>query len=380
MNHMVSEALKQFKSRWASALFSSIGVMIATAAMVVVSHVSSMMIQQTINTLTMNGGLTFTVYLQNANSGISLQDLDLVFQDIPHVTSYHPISEGEVHLGNQKISIIGSSQLDKIFEINLISGGMINEHDNYPYIVLTKSLDDALNAKGFALEQKTPLILNEGAVEIVGVIKDIKLPLGFADYTDGVALTSHQTFSALFKRLPSKVIVSIDDIENSDTVLLNIQGKFKQLYPQISINAMSPKTLTDMGDSLSSTMNLVGYVMMTICSLLGGIGIMNMTIANINERKSELALRIAFGASIKQIRNMLVTETCILCLSAGVFGIILGLLVTKLIASFAEFKMLVDWIVLLKSLLFCTLVGVIASQYPSHLVKRIPIAYLLKGE
>jgi putative ABC transport system permease protein len=107
---------------------------------------------------------------------------------------------------------------------------------------------------------------------------------------------------------------------------------------------------------------------------------MNMIIANINERKSELALRVAFGASMNEIRNMLVTETCILCLSAGLVGVAVGLGITMIIASMAGLTLVIQWATLIKSLVFCTFVGVAASQYPSHLVKRIPVAYLLKGE
>ena len=380
MKLMVYEACKQFRSRWVSALFSALGIMVASISMVVVSHVSSMYIQNVIDTIMINGGLSFVVHLQNPDYPLNPDELDLVFADIPHVTSYNPLSDGNTSIGKDNISVLAISDYDKLFDIELISGQTFSEQDIYPHVILTKSLEKGLKDKGYDTTLNTPIFTNDGVVSAIGVIEDIKLPQGVGNGSDQVALLSHHTFSTLFKRSPSKVIVTIDDIEFSDEVVLNIQGKFQQLYPQVPIHTMSPKLFIDITTSITDTSHLVSIILMAVCAVLGGIGIMNMIIANINERKSELALRVAFGASMNEIRNMLVTETCILCLSAGLVGVAVGLGITMIIASMAGLTLVIQWATLIKSLVFCTFVGVAASQYPSHLVKRIPVAYLLKGE
>ena len=380
MKLMVYEACKQFRSRWVSALFSALGIMVASISMVVVSHVSNMYIQNIIDTIMINGGLSFVVNLQNPDYPLSPDEIDLVFADIPHVTSYNPLSDGNTHIDKENISVLAISDYDKLFDIQLISGEPFSEQDIYPHAILTKSLEQGLKNNGYNINLNTPIFTTDGVLSAIGVIEDIKIPQGVGNGSDQVALVSHHTFSALFKRSPNKIIVTIDDIEFSDEVVLNIQGKFKQLYPQVPIHTMSPKLFIDITTSITDTSHLVSMILMVVCAILGGIGIMNMIIANINERKSELALRVAFGASMHEIRNMLVTETCILCLSAGFVGIVMGLGITALIASVASWTLVIQWSTLIKSLVFCSFVGVAASQYPSHLVKKIPVAYLLKGE
>lgn len=379
MKRMISEALKQFRARWLRAMFSALGIMVASASMVVVNHVSQMFIQNALDTLMVNGGLSFVVHLQNTDYPLSPDDLGQVFQDIPHVSSYHPTGEGIINIHQSSVNILAISDYQSLVPIKMISGNLIREGDSYPNILITQSLEQILKEKGI-LAFNTPIFTDEGIIEIAGVIEDIKLPQNASMGQSALALTSHQTFENLFKQPPNKVIVTIDDIQHSDEVILHIEGQFQSLYPSVPIHIMSPKIFVDAAASLTETSSLISSILMVVCSVLGGISIMNMIIANINERKSELALRVAFGASTDQIRNMLVTETCILCLSAGFIGIIVGLGITGIVASTANIGFIIHWATLVESLVFCTFIGVAASQYPSHLVKKIPVAYLLKGE
>ena len=77
--------------------------------------------------------------------------------------------------------------------------------------------------------------------------------------------------------------------------------------------------------------------------LVGGINIMNIMLVTVTERKKEIGIRKALGASEKVIRNQFLIESATLSLTGGVLGMLLGggvsiVLVQKVFQS-AQFEM-----------------------------------------
>jgi ABC-type antimicrobial peptide transport system permease subunit len=67
-------------------------------------------------------------------------------------------------------------------------------------------------------------------------------------------------------------------------------------------------------------------------------------------------------------------------LGSGLIGVILGLITTIIIAKVTEWQFLFAPSALFNSLIFSTVVAVLASQYPASIIKKMPVAYILKGE
>ena len=176
------------------------------------------------------------------------------------------------------------------------------------------------------------------------------------------------------------VIINIESLEVADEVALITKSNLMRLNPDLYIQVNNPSAIIGMSKAITSVTSTFAYLAVSICSILGGIGIMNMNIADINQRKSEIALRIAFGATQKCIRKMLIIESCILCIASSIVGSTIGLITVVIIAHYTSLTWLFLPSSLLSSALFAIGVGVFSTLYPAHLVQRIPVAYLLKGE
>lgn len=74
-------------------------------------------------------------------------------------------------------------------------------------------------------------------------------------------------------------------------------------------------------------------VVSVLCLLIAGVGIMNIMLATISERYREIAVRRAFGATKRAVRNQFLAETIIFCLLGGALGMGLALLVSQLALS-----------------------------------------------
>ena len=67
-----------------------------------------------------------------------------------------------------------------------------------------------------------------------------------------------------------------------------------------------------------------------LCTVIGGIGVMNIMLVNIAERIREIGIRKAIGAQRVKIRNQFVFESSVLCLMGGLLGLVIGLVVCNL--------------------------------------------------
>lgn len=113
-----------------------------------------------------------------------------------------------------------------------------------------------------------------------------------------------------------------------------------------------------------------------ISLVVGGIGIMNIMLMTVKERTREIGLRKAIGATPTQIKNQFVVESMVLTGVGGLLGIIIGIVVSFLIAYGAQsMGYLWDFVVTVPSLVtsfsVSLIVGLIFGLYPARKAARL---------
>jgi putative ABC transport system permease protein len=116
-----------------------------------------------------------------------------------------------------------------------------------------------------------------------------------------------------------------------------------------------------------------------VALLVGGVGIANVMVISVLERRSEIGLRRALGATRRHISTQFVTEALLLAALGGTVGIVLGALVT---AGYATSQ---GWIVTVPALAVAggagaaLAIGAIAGLYPAARAARLSPTEALRG-
>ncbi len=108
-----------------------------------------------------------------------------------------------------------------------------------------------------------------------------------------------------------------------------------------------------------------------ISLVVGGIGVMNIMLVSVTERTREIGIRMAIGATKKQILVQFLIESITLTLIGGLLGILLGWGVVTLVSFFAGLPGLISWQVVLGGVLFSMIIGIIFGILPASKAARL---------
>ena len=102
-----------------------------------------------------------------------------------------------------------------------------------------------------------------------------------------------------------------------------------------------------------------------VALLVGTIGIANVMVIAVIERRNEIGLRRALGATKFHIASQFLTESLLLSILGGITGVIMGMLVTAGYAVFREWSIVIPVYAIAGGILCSILIGGIAGFYPA---------------
>ena len=111
--------------------------------------------------------------------------------------------------------------------------------------------------------------------------------------------------------------------------------------------------------------NIVMACVAGISLLVGGIGIMNIMLANVLERTKEIGLLRAVGATQKNIKMQFIAESFTISVIGGLLGIVFGLVLSEIIGFYSGWAVSWSLLAIILSLTICMAVGIGFGVYPA---------------
>ena len=118
----------------------------------------------------------------------------------------------------------------------------------------------------------------------------------------------------------------------------------------------------------------------SVSLLVGGIGIMNIMLVSVTERTREIGLRMAVGAKRRDVLSQFLLEAVVLSMLGGFCGVVVGLVVTHVVAVLAAWPTIVPPDVVLLAVAFSGAVGVFFGFYPARKAAHLDPIQALHAE
>lgn len=137
------------------------------------------------------------------------------------------------------------------------------------------------------------------------------------------------------------------------------------------------KEISQPTSTLFTIISMVAAIVSAVSLIIGGIGIMNIMLANVAERTREIGIRKAVGASDYHITFQFLIEALVMSVSGGVIGFLLGYAIALLLGTFLPFSPGFSWQVPVASIGTSVIVGVLFGLYPAlRAARKNPIEAL----
>ena len=177
-----------------------------------------------------------------------------------------------------------------------------------------------------------------------------------------------------------QIVCAIDSEENVIHAARGIQAILNKFHKKRDYEITVPLELLESKQKAQQVFNIVLPIIAGISLLVGGIGILNIMLANIIERTSEIGIRRAIGASRLDITWQFLIETVTLATIGGLLGVLMGIGSVYVLRMTTQWHAdLTAWSVVLSMSISC-LTGIVFGMYPARRAATMnPIEALRHG-
>ena len=161
---------------------------------------------------------------------------------------------------------------------------------------------------------------------------------------------------------------------------------------ELDLQAQSLETILDAANQVLSLLQALLGSVGALALLVAALGVANTMMMAIYERTREIGVLKALGAASGEIRLMFTTEAALIGLIGGVFGLILGTLLGRVVdwaahrylinqgvTGIGQLSVVPPWLAI-GSLIFAALIGLLAGLYPAARAARLDPVQALRHE
>ncbi len=164
-----------------------------------------------------------------------------------------------------------------------------------------------------------------------------------------------------------KIVVQVDESTNLPATTELLKKMLKRRHCDVDdFEIKIPELLLKQEQKTKDIFNIVLGAIASISLLVGGIGIMNIMLASVMERIREIGIRLALGATKRDVIFQFLSEATMISLSGGIVGIVLGVALAKIIMKLAGILTIISPLSIIISFFVSTMVGISFGYMPAR--------------
>lgn len=314
--------------------------------------------------------------------GLTLQDAEVIEEIVPDVSYIAAQAElntdVKFHDKTVKSTVIGVTPTYlNMMNYVIEKGDYISplQYDNRLKVcVIGKGVAQSLFQKENPIGQM--IKIEDQWLEIIGVLESKTL---FTETVGELAARDLNTdvfipLTTFLNRFPRKVLEN--EIQQI-TVQINNSGRLVESSKLINeilqrhhfknedYGIVIPYELLKQEEKERQIYNFLLGAIAAISLIVGGIGIMNIMLANVTERTREIGIRRSIGARKSDIMSQFVTEAVVISITGGIIGVILGVTLSLFVNVFTDVSTYIKAYSIFIAFAFSVVVGIGFGYLPA---------------
>jgi len=326
------------------------------------------------------------------NDFLTREDEKAVDQQVPGVMYSSPVLTMHNRIsfpgGIQKDTIVlgVSPQYQQIRNLIVTQGRFFDETDDSAHIKC------AVVTQQFAKEQYGSDDLAIGQTfhilaipfTIIGVFKESVSDFGQSEIQDETVLVPYSV--ARYFTGTDRVnqiyfsLQSMNEVPEAAREIVHVISSSSQHRPDSIYKAQTLSDLLVTAAKIADALTAVLVMVAAVTLAVGGVGIMNIMLANVRSRIREIGIRKALGATYREIKLQFLTEAVLISITGGIVGSLVGLAIPFSIRVFSGYDFPISWLSVVIALTAATLVGVIFGTVPATRAAQLDPVESLKYE
>jgi putative ABC transport system permease protein len=217
---------------------------------------------------------------------------------------------------------------------------------------------------------------------IVGTFKESVDTFGQSEITDETILIPYSVARFFTDTDSVKILYfsvrSMPEVPDATREIIHtIQSRHK---PNSVYKAQNLTELLTTAGVISDALTVVLVLVAAVTLAVGGVGIMNIMLANVRARIREIGIRKALGATYREIKLQFLAEAVIISLSGGLVGTLVGLAVPLSVRFFTDYALPAPLWSVAVALATAVAVGVVFGTVPATRAAQMDPVEALKYE
>jgi putative ABC transport system permease protein len=328
---------------------------------------------------------------------LTVEDATAIADQVAYVTAIAPSTTAglQVRAGSQNlfVRITGiTPDYQQVYNLQVTEGDFISQYyydRSMRVAVLGPNVANTLFNGDDPLGQS--IRVGNNVVQVIGILQSKGASMvGSTDDTMLIPLSTLQIMTARPTTASGEHVVSQIVVEASDqahvTDVTNEIISLLQARHRIAFGASNDFTITSMQDltntitQASNSITMLLGAIAAISLLVGGIGVMNIMLVSVVERRREIGIRKALGASGRAIWGQFLVDAALLTLTGGIIGIIAGWGISSLASRLTAIPTLVSADIIILAVSVSVGIGLFFGFYPAWSASRLDPIEALRSE
>lgn len=335
---LISESFRSLRLLGQRSLLALLGIVVGSASIIAMFNIGRNAANESIRVFNDLGTDTLVAsfpYSPKNKRPLPLTlDIDALRQAVPDIMHVAPIAihSDRVSFDGQiaEAVIVGTNaSLAPIFGLKILRGRFLSDFDyRETFVVVGARVARDLGVKGTYLKVGDLLRIDNYLFQVIGIAQSLPASSLLPVAIDESVIMPIESLRRLRSspEIGSVIgkVVATSELSNTAKALQNYLTKWlngREVEVQI------PQHLLDGLKRQASTFSYLLAGLGGISLLVGGVGVMNVMLMNISERRREIGVRMALGARPRDIRNLFLLEAGTLSVVGALLGALVGLVV-----------------------------------------------------